>query len=93
MTFEAGETEAVIQIKIVPHEEGDMRDESFGIQLSNITPAGAKLSKKNFQIVNIITDIERKKREDAYAQALKKLDDDEEISWGNQFVKACMLYP
>jgi len=42
-----------------------MRDESFGLQLSNITPDGAKLSKKAFQIVNIITDVEGKKKAEA----------------------------
>jgi hypothetical protein len=38
------------------------RDESFGFQLSNVTPPGAKLSKKAFQIINIVTDIEGKKK-------------------------------
>ncbi len=70
-----------------------MRDESFGIQLSNISPAGAKLSKKSFHIVNIVTDIESKKKAEAYQQLLQKIEDEEETTWGSQFIKACMLHP
>ena len=70
-----------------------MRDESFGIRLKNISPAGAKLSKKDTQIVNIITDVERKKKEEMYAQMLAKIEDEEEMTWGSQFVKACTLHP
>lgn len=47
MIFEQGETSKTIYIEILK-KDVDMRDESFGIQLENITPAGAKLSKKSF---------------------------------------------
>lgn len=57
----------VINIKIFERPELEIRDESFGIQLSNIHPAGAKLSKKSFQIINIVTDEESKKKSDALA--------------------------
>lgn len=60
----------VIKVPILPREDFEMRDESFGIQLSNITPAGAKLSKKSFQIVNIVTDIDGKKKAEALQQML-----------------------
>jgi len=63
--FEQGETTKTITIEILVREDVDMRDESFGLQLSNITPAGAKLSKKSFQIVNIVTDVESKKKHEA----------------------------
>lgn len=43
-----------------------MRDESFGIKLSSVKPDGAKLSKKSFHIVNIVTDVESKKKAEAY---------------------------
>jgi hypothetical protein len=46
--------------------------------LSNITPGGAKLSKKNFHLVNIVTDAESKKKAEALAQLLKKIQDEEE---------------
>ena len=70
-----------------------MRDESFGVQLSNCQPAGAKLSKKAFIIVNIVTDLEQKKKADAYAQLIAKIEAEEEKTWMSQFVTACMLHP
>lgn len=68
--FEQGETTKIISINILPRDDTEMRDESFGLQLSNITPEGAKLSKKAFQIVHIVTDIEGKKKAEALAQLL-----------------------
>jgi solute carrier family 8 (sodium/calcium exchanger) len=73
--------------------EDDYSDNAFGFQLSNVTPGGAKLSKKSFQIVNIVTDLESKKKQDALAQLIKKLDGEEETTWGSQFITACMLHP
>jgi len=43
------------------------RDESFAVQLSNVTPDGAKLTKKSFMIVNIVTDVKKKKEQEALA--------------------------
>jgi len=48
-------------------EEGVERDETFGVVLSNISPAGAKLTKKCNQIVNIVTDSEAKRKQEALA--------------------------
>jgi hypothetical protein len=42
---------------------------------------GAKLSKKSLMIVNIVTDVESKKKQDALAQLLQKIEDEEEMSW------------
>lgn len=56
---------ASIRIEILQKDPEIMRDESFGIQLENITPAGAKLSKKSFILVNIITDVAGKKKQEA----------------------------
>jgi len=50
--------------------------------MSNITPSGAKLSKKSFMIVNIVTDIESKKKNDLLNQLLAKVEEDEETPWG-----------
>ena len=47
LIFKKGETEKTIEIKIIEKEDGVERDETFGIELSNITPEGAKRSKKN----------------------------------------------
>lgn len=94
LRFETGETSKSIYVKIIPHDDpNEMRDETFGIQLSNVTPEGAKLSKKSFQIVNIITDVEGKKKSEALQQLLKKIEDEEETTWSSQFITACMLHP
>jgi hypothetical protein len=58
--FKDKETEASIYVKIL-EKEGD-RNESFGIKLLSVEPEAAKLSKKDFIMVNIVTDAEAKKR-------------------------------
>lgn len=60
--------------------------------MKDIKPDGAKLSKKNFHLVNIVTDAESKKKQEALAQLLKKIQNEEETTWYSQFVKACMLH-
>jgi solute carrier family 8 (sodium/calcium exchanger) len=74
-------------------EQDEYSDNAFGFQLKNVHPEGAKLSKKSLQIVNIVTDLEMKKKADAYAQLIAKLDQEEEKTWGSQFITACMLHP
>ena len=86
VVFEQNQNTATIEIPILARPDGGDRDESFGIQLSNITPDGAKLSKKSFQIVNIITDAEGKKRAEALQQLMSKIEAEEETSWGQQFL-------
>jgi len=93
LVFEAQETVKTISITILERTEQEIRDESFGIQLANITPAGAKLSKKAFQRVNIVTDIEGKKKSEALKQLLEKIEAEENQSWKSQFITACMLHP
>lgn len=93
LVFSQGETSKTIEIQILERKDQEVRDESFGVQLSNVRPAGAKLSKKSFQIVNIVTDVESKKKQEALAQLLKKIQDEEETTWYSQFVSACMLHP
>ena len=51
------------------------------------------MSKKSLMIVNIVTDVESKKKSDALAQLLNKIEEEEEISWTQQFTQACMLHP
>lgn len=73
MEFKHQETEKVVKIKILKPTEDDgeeYSDNAFGFQLSNVRPEGAKLSKKSFQIINIVTDLEQKKKADAYAQLI-----------------------
>lgn len=63
--FEHNEMSKEIRITILPKDDDEERDESFGIQLSNITPEGAKLSKNSYKVINIVTDVEGKKKEEA----------------------------
>lgn len=61
VVFDDKETEAVIEITILQRECTE-RNESFGVKLISIQPEAAKLSKKDFIMVNIVTDAEAKKR-------------------------------
>jgi len=49
--------------------------------LRNVQPAGAKLSKKAGMMVNIVSDIEGKKKQDALNNLLKKIQEEESITW------------
>lgn len=44
-------------------------------------------------IVNIVTDVEKKKKSDALQQLIKRMQDEQEITWTGQFINACMLHP
>jgi len=82
IVFEDKETEASIKVTILAREDVTERNESFGVKLISIEPEAAKLSKKDFIMVNIVTDAEAKKRQEFYASLIKKLQDEEEVSWG-----------
>lgn len=69
-----------INVPIIQKDD-EHRSESFAVQLSNVTPSGAKLSKKSFMIVTIVTDVESKKRNDILNQLLMKVEEEEEITW------------
>jgi solute carrier family 8 (sodium/calcium exchanger) len=92
LTFKHGETEQVITVELLDNGQ-DVRDETFAVQLANVAPRGAKLSKKSLKLINIITDQETKKKQEILDQILKKIEDEEEGTWGSQFIKACMLHP
>jgi solute carrier family 8 (sodium/calcium exchanger) len=92
LTFKHGETEQVITVELLDNGQ-DVRDETFAVQLSNVAPRGAKLSKKSLKLINIITDQETKKKQEILDQILRKIEDEEEGTWGSQFIKACMLHP
>lgn len=62
LIFKKGETEQTIEIDIKEKEEGEERDETFGLQLHTITPEGAKLSKKSKLIIHIVTDSDSKRK-------------------------------
>jgi solute carrier family 8 (sodium/calcium exchanger) len=65
----------------------------FGFKLSNITPEGAVLSKKDFKLVHIVTDQEAVKKQALLAQLLRKITEEDETSYYTQFCNACMLHP
>jgi len=44
-------------------------------------------------IVNIVTDVESKKKNDLLNQLLSKVEEEEETTWSQQFITACMLHP
>ena len=92
LVFGHGETIKTINIEII-QKPGEERNESFKLKLSNVTPEGAKLSKKDFNLVNITTDEAALKKAEAYAQLLKKVMDEEEVSYKTQFIKAAKLHP
>ena len=60
VVFDKTETDAAIVVNLLKRE-GE-RNESFGIKLTKIEPEAAKLSKKDFVMVNIVTNTEEKKR-------------------------------
>jgi hypothetical protein len=52
--------EIVIPIKVRDNDEE--RDEMFGVKLYDPWPAAVKVSKKDTLVVEIVTDVERKKK-------------------------------
>lgn len=83
LIFDNRETIKTISIPIIQKEgeENEHRNETFGLKLSNIHPEGAKLSKKNFLLVRIVTDIDSKKKQEALKQLLTQIEEEEEITW------------
>lgn len=43
--------------------------------------------------MNIVTDVEGKKKAEALQQLMQKIEDEEETTWSSQFISACMLHP
>lgn len=93
LQFDHQETTKSILVKILPRKDRKVRDETFGIQLSNVQPAGAKLSKKDMATVRIVSDSEGNKQKMILLQLLEKVEQEEEISWKDQIIKSCLLYP
>lgn len=93
LTFAHQETEKTIEIPILFREGEEERDDSFMVKLSEVTPDGAKLSKKDAIIINILTDIDSKKRQETLQQLLERMDDEKGMTWGRQFIRACECSP
>lgn len=96
LEFGHGEVEKEIKVPILEHKDADPneeRDEIFGIKIFDPYPEIVKISSKNVQIVEIVTDAEKKKQADSLQQLLDKINREEKISWGQQFINACLLHP
>ncbi len=70
-----------------------MRDEIFGVQIFDAQPAAVKISKKDTCVIEIVTDAEAKMQAEALQQLLQRINQEEEVTWGQQFKNACMLHP
>lgn len=57
------------------------RSELFGVKIYDINPKGAKISKKDMLMVELVTDIETKKKAEALQQLLDQVTEDERIPW------------
>jgi len=95
LTFIHRESEKEIVIPIIQreNENNEPRDEIFGVQIYDAQPAAVKISKKDTCIVEIVTDAETKKQAEALQQLLERINQQEKITWGQQFKNACMLHP
>ena len=94
--FDNGEVEKYIEIPILKREDDEedtVRDEIFGIKLYDPQPQIVKISKKDIQIVEIVTDAESKRQADSLQQLLDRINREEKTSWGQQFIEACILHP
>ena len=63
-------------------KKGEDRNEMFGLKLYEAEPAIVKISKKDTQIIEIVTDSEKKLQNEALNQLLEKINREENISWG-----------
>jgi len=67
------EKEIVVPILARENENGEPRDEIFGVQLFEAQPVAVKVSKKDICMVEIVTDAETKKQAEALQQLLLKI--------------------
>jgi len=54
-------------------EEGEVRDEIFGVQLFEAEPIAVKISKKDMCVVEIVNDAEANKKAEALQQLLQRI--------------------
>ena len=92
--FEHGEIKKDIKVDIIEDENEDAdRDDIFQIKLSDIEPAGAKLTKKDKCIVHIVGDNELDNKVEDIEKILDLMQKSSQVSWAAQFKKACLLHP
>lgn len=93
LDFKHTESQKVIEVKILPKEGKEERDEIFGVKIFDASNAGVKISKKDTCVVEIVTDGNKRKQTEAIQQLLDKINRSENITWGEQFKNACVLHP
>jgi solute carrier family 8 (sodium/calcium exchanger) len=52
-----------------------------------------KISKRDTCVIEIVTDADAKKQAEALQQLLERINQDDEVTWAQQFKNACMLHP
>jgi len=87
LTFGHGEVKKNIKIPIIVRKEEDgeepvERDEILGLKIYEPHPNIVKISKKDIQIIEIVTDAETKKQADSLLQLLDRIKREEKTSWG-----------
>jgi len=101
LNFEHNITEQVIKIEILQHaavegaDEDEIvdRDEVFGLQIYEATPDAVKISKKDTCVIELVTDADAKKQAEALQALLDRINREEEVTWSQQFINACLLHP
>jgi len=81
-------------VKILDKElqEGEERDEIFGVKLYDPTN-GVKISKRDVCHVELVKDAKSARQAQALQSLLKKIENEENTSWGQQIKNAIMLHP
>ena len=95
LNFAHQESSKQIVIPILPHPdapEDEVRDEIFGVKLYDPQPAAVKVSRKDVCVIEICKDAVQKAQDEALTQLLEKIQREEDITWGQQFKRACMLH-
>ena len=94
LIFENGEIEKEILVDIIEVENEDAdRDDVFQINLFDIEPEGAEVTKKDKCIIHIVGDNELDSKVEDIEKFLDLMQKSENVSWIGQFKKACLLHP
>ena len=64
----------------------------FGLKLYSAEPEEVKISKKHTICIEIVTDHDKKRQKKALTQLLQKINEDERVTWSQQFLDACKLH-
>ena len=92
--FEPGQFVQEILIPILPRNDPlEERDELFAVQLYEVKPSEARLSKRDTQLVQIITDYETADKEILFREMIKRVQLQERMTWWQQILSSVTLHP